>query len=343
MPGDQHELTLILINVMGLFGILVWLLQGRRRHTARLVVQIAFFSGMTLALVVGDVSPYRLDQTNADEIGALLGRSALVLWWMHLAWTIIGAVRLYMAYGHRPREAHLLLDLVSAVVYLSVTLSIVGFVFDAPIGTLVATSGVVAVIIGLALQNTLGDVFSSIALTLERPYVLGDWIQLGDGTSGRVVETNWRSTHLLTGAYDLVVLPNSVLAKLGLTNRSRPDEAHQMTLVIRIAALQRPHVIENVMRNALLACKHIVMEPPPVVALQEIDAAAIKIELQFAVANPASRTPARNEVIDQVYLQCKHNHLALAMPPESYRLPLYAPDGGNRDALRLVGDSEITG
>ena len=41
-----------------------------------------------------------------------------------------------------------------------------------------ATSGVVAIILGLALQNTLSDVFSGIALTLGRPFVIGDWIVL---------------------------------------------------------------------------------------------------------------------------------------------------------------------
>ena len=54
-----------------------------------------------------------------------------------------------------------------------------------------------AIILGLALRSTLGDVFSGIALNLNRPYEVGDWIVLNDGTEGRVVETNWRATHLL--------------------------------------------------------------------------------------------------------------------------------------------------
>ncbi|MGK9164983.1 mechanosensitive ion channel [Inquilinus limosus] len=67
------------------------------------------------------------------------------------------------------------------------TLSVLAFVFGIPIGTLVATSGVIAIILGLALQNTLGDVLSGIAMTLGRPFGIGDWIVLSDGTEGRVV------------------------------------------------------------------------------------------------------------------------------------------------------------
>ena len=140
-------------------------------------------------------------------------------------------MRIYLVLEGRPREARLLQDLVVGVVYLGMALSILAFVFGIPIGTLVATSGVIAIILGLALQNTLSDVFSGIALTLGRPYVIGDWILLSDGTEGRVVESTWRSTHVLTGANNVVVLPEQLsCAKLGLTNVSRPDETHLLTL-----------------------------------------------------------------------------------------------------------------
>ncbi|CCM78823.1 mechanosensitive ion channel family protein [Rhizobium mesoamericanum] len=61
-----------------------------------------------------------------------------------------------------------------------------------------ATSGAVAIIFGLALQNTLGDVFSGITFTQGRPFVIGDWIMLSDRTEGRVTANNWHSTFLLT-------------------------------------------------------------------------------------------------------------------------------------------------
>ena len=106
-------------------------------------------------------------------------------------------VRIYLVFEHKPRELSLLQDLVVGVVYAGMLLSILAFVFAVPVGALIATSGVFAIILGLALQNTLSDVFSGIALGLGRPYVLGDWIVLSDGTEGRVVETNWRSTPCL--------------------------------------------------------------------------------------------------------------------------------------------------
>ena len=325
MADDPAFLPLVLIDLLGLAGIVVWHLQGRRRPMARLIVQLLFFTGMTVLLGLNGIWPHELGAREADGLAAFVAKSARVLWWTHLAWAVIGLMHIYFALNRRPREAHLLQDLFVALAYLGVALSILGFVFGAPVGTLVATSGVVAVILGLALQNTLGDVFSGIALTLGRSYRLGDWIVLGDGTEGRVIETNWRSTNLLTGAHNVVVLPNSLLAKLSLTNLSRPDETHWISQSVRIAASQGPHDSVEALRAVLGACEEILREPAPIVALKTLDALAIEAELQFCVANPARRTPARNEVLDRLYQACGAGGLTLVPSPASLILPAPAP------------------
>lgn len=323
--------TFAIVNALGIIGILVWHVQGKARPTARLIVQILFFASMTAVLVSAGILPHRVTAGEANGIPAYLGTSARILWWVHLAWATIGFVRLYIVLDRRPQEARLIQDLIVAGVYLGVALSITGFVFGAPIGTLVATSGVVAIILGLALQNTLGDVFSGIALTLGRPFTIGDWIQLADGTEGRIVQNDWRSTQLLTPANNIVVLPNSALAKVSLTNFTRPDETHLVTLFMRIAIDRQPFIVEAVLKAALDECQRIVQTPKPIVAFKGIDAIAIDVEFQFRVTSPANRTPARNEVIDVVSRHCAANGLKLAMPAHAY-LIVPTTDGGRETA-----------
>jgi small-conductance mechanosensitive channel len=308
---------LVHLDAVGLAGIVVWHLIPSRRANLRLVVQIGFFTVMTAILAGNDIAPHRFEDEGAEAASALLVISAKLLWWVHLSWAIIGFVRIYLVVKGRPREARLLQDLVVGVVYLGTALSILAFVFGVPIGTLVATSGVIAIILGLALQNTLSDVFSGIALTLGRPYVIGDWILLSDGTEGRVVESTWRSTHLLTFANNVVVLPNSYLAKLGLTNVSRPDETHSVAVNVRVVPTRMPSIVADVMQTVLSSCNTIVREPPPLVALKGLDATAIELDLLFRVTTPAQRVPARNEVLDLVYRHCKSAGLLLAIPPGS--------------------------
>lgn len=272
---------------------------------------------MSALLLDGTVIPYEPARGDVATPEAILIGSAKVLWWLHFAWALIGFVRIYLVFEGKPRETRLLQELVVGVVYVGMLLSILAFVFAVPVGTLIATSGVFAIMLGLALQNTLSDLFSGVALTLGRPYMLGDWIVLSDGTEGRVVETNWRSTHLLTWAHNIVVLPNSFLAKLGLTNVSSPDEKHGLSLSVRLAPTKMPAIVVDVMRIALLSCNSILRDPPPLVAIKSLDARAIEVELLFYVADVRRRVPARNEIIDLVYRHVKSTGLLLAEPSSS--------------------------
>jgi small-conductance mechanosensitive channel len=303
--------------LVGIAGIVVWHLIPTRFANARLIIQIAFFLTMSVMLLNRHLVPYEPAGTNPTTPEAILIGLVKLLWWLHLAWALIGFVRIYLVFERRPREARLLQDLVVGVVYAGMLLSILAFVFAVPVGTLIATSGVFAIILGLALQNTLSDLFSGIALNLGRPYVLGDWIVLSDGTEGRVVETNWRSTHLLTLAHNVVALPNSFLAKLGVTNVSNPDESHGVSLTVRLAPTRMPAIIVDVMRTVLLSSNSILKEPPPSVAISGLDATAIEVELSFRVARLDQRITARNEIFDLVYRHTKSTGLQLAMPSSS--------------------------
>jgi small-conductance mechanosensitive channel len=302
---------------LGLTGIVVWTRIGPLRSNLRLVVQIIFFTAMTIVLLLEDIPLGRSEGLRIGNAHAAFVIFAQLLWWLHLSWAVIGFVRIYLVLEGRPREARLLQDIVVGVVYMCVTLAALAFVFGAPVGTLIATSGVIAIALGLALQNTLGDVFSGVALNLGRTYALGDWILLEDGTEGRVTASTWRSTQILTGANNIVVLPNSVLAKLKLTNVSRPDETHLLKMTVRLVPAHAPSVVEEAMLMVLAGCNSILREPPPLVSLSGLDATALEIHLFFRVSNPLLRIKAQNEVIDRLYRHCRSVGLQLAMPPSA--------------------------
>jgi small-conductance mechanosensitive channel len=324
--------VLLHIVLVGIAGIIVWHLIPGRRANARLIVQIAFFLAMSALLLDGQIVPYESPSGTETSGGAILGGAAKLLWWIHLAWALIGFVRIYLVIEGKPREARLLQDLVVGIVYVSTFLSILAFVFAVPIGTLIATSGVFAIILGLALQNTLSDVFSGIALNLGRPYMPGDWIVLNDGTEGRVIETNWRATHLLTSARNVVVLPNRFLSQLGLTNVSRPNERHRLSMKVRVVPTVTPAFVADVMRTVLMGSNTILNDPPSYVAIRSQDAVAIEVDLFFGVADVDHRVTTRNEIFDLVYRHVKSSGLLLAMPPSASIVKTDPPQQGTDDA-----------
>ena len=77
---------------------------------------------------------------------------------------------------------------------------------------MLATTAVGAVVIGLALQDTLGNLFAGLAIQIEKPFRVGDWVTIG-GQDGMVSEITWRATKMRTKAGNFVVVPNSMLAK----------------------------------------------------------------------------------------------------------------------------------
>jgi small-conductance mechanosensitive channel/CRP-like cAMP-binding protein len=93
------------------------------------------------------------------------------------------------------------------------------------ITALFTTSAVISIVIGLALQDTLGNLFSGLALQTERSFNVGDWVRFGD-REGVVVDISWRATKLRTRTNDLVIIPNSLISKDIVINFSRPSRVH---------------------------------------------------------------------------------------------------------------------
>ena len=101
-------------------------------------------------------------------------------WWIFVARAAVVLGRLFVVLENRPRETRIVDDLLAAAIYVFTALAIINFSFDVPIKGVLATSGVIAIVCSaLALQSTLSDVFSGIAVGLERPYKPGDllWVE----------------------------------------------------------------------------------------------------------------------------------------------------------------------
>ena len=303
-------------GVLAVVGALVTRVLLRRYPAQRLIFQFVFFVALTLLLYRHDIVPYEIASDSTPAFQRIFVALAKIIWWINGAWVLTGFTRVFLIFERRPREGRLVQDLVVGVIYLSAGLSVVAYVFSAPVGTLIATSGVFAIILGLALQSTLADVFSGIALNLSKAYEVGDWIVLSDGLEGRVVETNWRSTHLLNASNDLVVLPNSGLAKAQLTNLSSPNRTHGVKLRIRVAPTRAPSMISDLLHTALLSSNSILPIPAPVVEIKSLDAQAIEFELSFRVQDFSTGSRAKHEVYDLIWRHAKAAGLMLAQPNE---------------------------
>lgn len=312
-------------GALAAIGTLITRFLLRDHPRQRLVGQLIFFAALTTLLLHYGIVPFKQGPDESETLQRAFIDVAKIIWWTNAAWSLIGIVRVFLIFERRPREVRLLQDLIVGVIYVGAVLSIIAYVFDAPVGTLIATSGAIAIVLGLALQSTLGDVFSGIALNLARPYGIGDWLVLNNGIEGEVVETNWRATHLLNGTNDLVAVPNSDLAKARLTNLSSPEKMRRVTVEVQLRPTTTPSTMAHVMRLVLASSNTILPDPLPSVHVTSLDASATRLELSFAVTDNGAVAATKSEIFDLIYRHAKASGLVLAPPSESAGVPIGQP------------------
>ncbi|MBN1209072.1 MAG: mechanosensitive ion channel [Myxococcaceae bacterium] len=228
---------------------------------------------------------------------------------------------------------HLLL----LVVYTVVALSVFGSVTGVNVVPVLATSTVVTVVLGLALQDTLGNLFAGLALHVEKPFGPGDWILI-DGIEGQVVYMGWRSTHLRTFSWDVVIVPNSVIAKTRLQNFYAPDKvcARNVELLVRLEAT--PEQVEQAVRQACEARPEIRKEPAPKAWLVGMTPLFQRYIVKVWIDDFARHDDIESDLLKALFHSLHAERLALregalpALAPETNLVAAVPPAGQTRAA-----------
>lgn len=152
--------------------------------------------------------------------------------------------------------------------------------------SLVATSAVTSLVLGLALQPILGNFFAGLVISLERPFRINDWIQF-DGTDGRVVEITWRTTHLRTRNNDDLVIPNATIANQQLVNYFYPHPLHMERIYIGAHYKTPPYRVKQACLDAIAEVPSVLEKPSPSVFLHSFDDSAITYEVRIWIEDIA--------------------------------------------------------
>ena len=190
---------------------------------------------------------------------------------------------------------------------------VLSVVWKADLGGLIAALGVGSIVLGLALQDTLGNLFSGIALLFERPFNLGDWLEI-NGLQGKVVEINWRSVHMLTRELELLVIPNAILAKEILRNYRRPQKLHIEPVDIGFSYNDPPNKIKRVLKETALATKGVLDKPEPIVQTIEYADSSINYRVRLFLADYDKVPQIRDEFITRIWYAAKRYNLNIPFP-----------------------------
>lgn len=175
------------------------------------------------------------------------------------------------------------------------------------------TSAVGAVVIGFALQDTLGNAFAGLAIQIDRPYRLGDWIQVG-AFEGFVTQITWRATKLRTKWGNFVVVPNNIISKEAITNYSEPLLPTRLFIDVGCAYGAPPNQVKDIIRESLNGVPLVLLSPPAEVVVNDFGNSAIVYRVQFWIEDYAKDYVARDQVRCAIYYALRRQGIEIPFP-----------------------------
>ena len=298
------DLTLVFVALV-VAGFLTLRFIPRRKEVTRLVVMSLFFAAETTIIIVLIGSPTAPMIRPQDLPRQFWLQILTCLWWGLAARELIECLKLLTMLRKTAAENRLLFDVIGGSIYVCSALAMMGFVFAWPLQGLLATSGIIAIVLGLALQSTLSDLFSGISLTIEKPYQLGDEVMLEGGIEGQVVQVNWRSTHLRNGANDIVIVPNSAIAKMRIQNHTTGSKRYSGTLSVIVDSRNAFQATTELLKQAAAACPAIMQHPGCSVVATDIKGDRVTYDISYSTELFTSAGEARSQLIAQIYKRAR--------------------------------------
>lgn len=272
----DHQL-LVLLGVVAVLACLVGLrFLGEPSFAARrprIVFALELLLLPMLVIVVGTLVADAVRRLGPFEAREILDRARTIALYALSLWLLARALDLFLWRSWFVRRTgYVAPGLVRGLSYALLLLPVLALVLwwsgYSVTGVLLST-GVFAALVGLALQSTLGDLFSGIAISLEQPIRIGEWIELEDGTIGEVIDITWRSTRLQSFNSSELVVPNAKLAGQRIHNLSRPVRHYAAWYEVRLPPEILPRLATGLLLEAAARCRLVLKRPAPIVRLAD--------------------------------------------------------------------------
>lgn len=255
------------------------------------------------------------------------------------AFVLVGLVRHYffdqlLRKGEGAQVPKFLGEFVSIAIIVAAVLAVLQFVYGQKVPGLLAGAGILGIVLGLALQDTLGNIFSGFAIYFGGQFKAGDWL-LVDGQHAQIVEINWRSTRLRTNDDICLDIPNSSITKQTVVNYNYPTSIHGIRMDIGLEYDAPPTLVKEVLIEAALDCPLVLRKPAPDVYLTEFGSSSITYQLRFWLDNHADYNPANSHIRTNLWYALRRNKIAIPYPiQQQIFIKKPAPHVEDRDLIR---------
>ena len=208
---------------------------------------------------------------------------------------------------------------------------------------LLASAGILGIVIGLAARDTIANFFGSIALYFDGTYRVGDYIVLESGERGRVEDVSIRSTVIRTRDDILVTIPNARLNSATVVNESAPDRERRIRIPVGVAYGSDLDHVEETLLGVAEAESLVLERPTPRVRVRGFGDSAVDVELLCWIRDPVLRGRATHLLNKSVYAAFLDTGIEIPFPQRDLHVVDGAATLGEAGAGRATGEPEAVG
>ena len=239
-----------------------------------------------------------------------------ILWWLIPAFLLNLATKRFLWIPLEEKAGHkipgIIRHFLSFIIYLIAFIGIVAFVFNQEISKLLATGGLFAMIIGFAIQMNISNLISGIAINLENPFRVGDWIKIND-SEGKVVDITWRSTRIQTEENCILSIPNSAATESFISNYNYPDDLNWLVLPVHILPEYSPDHIRKILKDAVLSANTVLEEPEPHAVFKGLNDWSAEYHVKFCIPDYANKERDTEIVWNRVWIHLRYAGIEIAL------------------------------
>ncbi|MBV8135897.1 MAG: mechanosensitive ion channel family protein [Deltaproteobacteria bacterium] len=303
------DLRIVVQGLILLAALLTAIAIRRRRFALSSTTFVLVAAGLLLDLLA--IGMPTADAAAAQKISA----AAVVLFLFGLIRLVLEAIDAFTRRGRS--ETTIFKDLVM----FSLWGIVVGVVLYTDFGvqplSILTTTTVVAAVVGLALQETLSNIFSGLMLQLSKPFEPGDWVKAGDFI-GRVKGIGWRSTIVMTRANERLDIPNTMIGKEVLVNYAEDEICDEIS--IGISYNVPPNRVREVVVKVLHDLPHVLPQRTPVVLPWEYGDSAIRYRIKYWISDYTFQEQVRAEAVSSLWYALRRHRMEIPFPIRTLEL-----------------------
>ena len=212
----------------------------------------------------------------------------------------------------------LIIKLVRVVIFLIVILIILDE-WGINIGPLLASAGIVGLALGFAMKDFIENSLSGLIILIDRPFKVGDKVELESGIVGIVEEISIRTTKIKRYSNDIVIVPNSQMVNARLINYTKPDTIVRVEIPIGVAYGSDPEKVKRILLRTVRKIDEVLAQPEPWVWFVEMGDFSLNFKVYFYV-DASNKMKAIDKYLSKIYKELKRNGVEIPFPTHTVYL-----------------------